>query len=123
MNGASGTKNMKLPKGTFRALAMVIGPLLLLMSVGWFLYPSSIHNMTSSLDEIIDYAEIELFSNIMAAASIILGLILIVYWLRTPKLDETVFDTMAAQTFKCPYCTAEVPRDSAVCNRCGKDIP
>ena len=115
--------SMKLPKGAFRALAMVIGPLLLLMSVGWFLYPSSIHNMTSSLDEIIDYAEIELFSYTMAVISIVLGLVLVIYWLRTPPIDESLFEIEMARTFKCPYCAAEIPGDSAVCNGCGKDIP
>ena len=51
----------ELPKGTYKGLAKILGPLLLLMIVGWATYPMLMEKISLAMGETVNIADIELF--------------------------------------------------------------
>ncbi len=112
----------KLPKGTFKPLAKIVGPVTLWMSGGWLLYPVLVEDIYVAIGETVDVEEVRLFSYIMVAVCIGVGLLLMAYGFTGQKINEAEF-AIINPAFKCPYCSTELAHDAATCLKCNKRIP
>jgi hypothetical protein len=70
---------MSVKKRELKGLARILGVLTLWMSLGWALYPLLMKDIGTSVGEAINMQEVELFSTIMLAACLVIGMILLVY--------------------------------------------
>ncbi|MDO9537429.1 MAG: hypothetical protein Q7J68_03820 [Thermoplasmata archaeon] len=114
---------MALPKGTFKGLARVILPFSFWMAAGWYAYPYMIEKISDSMNEVIDMAEVELFSTIMVVFCIIAGIGLAIYGFTGQDPKDADIKILGKPELLCPYCGKALTIDVTKCAGCGKSIP
>ena len=112
----------ELPKGTFKGLAKIIGPLLLLMIAGWAAYPPLMEKLSLAIGETVDIGEIQLLSNIMMLVCAISGIIFTIYGYTGKEVDDAEINALNTERWPCPICLNPQPADAKVCKNCGKNI-
>ena len=112
----------KLPKGTFKPLAKILGPLALWMAAGWAAYPYFIEKISIAMGEIIDMGEVELFSYIMVPTFIIAGIVLIIYGFTGKEVPDAQIVALNPDRWPCPRCLKPQAADSKKCENCGMFI-
>ena len=85
---------MRLPKGTFVGAAKILGPLVLLMSVGWFLFPFFAEDLNVAVGDVteveeVDMARIKILSYSMTTLCALFGLVLLFAALLGKEADDT----------------------------------
>jgi len=109
---------MELPKGTYRGLAKLLGPLLLWMTAGWAMYPYLIEKISSSMGEAIDTGEVQLFSYFMIAACAISGIAFLVYGHSGKEVPDSRINALNTEKWPCPRCLEPQPVEAKVCENC-----
>ena len=113
---------MELPKGTFKGLAKILGPLCLWMIAGWAAYPPLMEKISLAMGETVNIADIQLFSNIMIGACAIAGIILIIYGYTGKEVDDAEINALNTERWPCPRCLKPQPAHAKKCENCGMFI-
>ena len=113
---------MKLPKGTYKGLAKILGPLCLWMIAGWAAYPSLLEKISLAIGETVDMGEIQLLSNIMMIVCAISGIIFSIYGYSGQEVADEEINALNTERWPCPVCLNPQPADAKVCENCGKNI-
>ena len=112
----------KLPKGTFRGLAKILGPLLLWMAAGWAAFPYLMGRITIAVGETMDTAEVRLFSYLMTAACAIIGAAFIIYGYSGKEVPDKQITALNPDRWPCPVCLRPLPPDTERCEHCGSYV-
>jgi len=112
----------ELPKGTYKGLAKILGPLCLWMIAGWAAYPSILEKISLAMGETVKIADIELFSYFMIAACATAGIIFIIYGFSGKEVEDAEINALDTERWPCPVCLSPEPVDAKVCKNCGKNI-
>ena len=113
---------MELPKGTFKSLAKLLGPLSLWMAAGWAAYPYLIVKVSNAMGEAIDSGEVELFSYFMVPTFVVLGILFIFYGFTGKEVDDAQIVALNPDRWPCPRCLKPQAADSKKCENCGMFI-
>ena len=113
---------MELPKGTFKSLAKLLGPLSLWMAAGWAAYPYLIVKVSNAMGEAIDAGEVELFSYFMVPTFVVLGILFIFYGFTGKEVDDAQIVALNPNRWPCPRCLKPQAADSKKCENCGMFI-
>ncbi len=113
---------MELPKGTFKSLAKLLGPLSLWMAAGWAAYPYLIVKISNAMGEAIDAGEVELFSYFMVPTFVVLGILFIFYGFTGKEVDDAQIVALNPDRWPCPRCLKPQAADSKKCENCGMFI-
>ena len=113
---------MELPKGTFKPLAKLLGPLSLWMAAGWAAYPYLIVKVSDAMGEAIDAGEVELFSYIMVPTFVVLGIVFIIYGFSGKEVPDAQIVALNPDKWPCPRCLKPQAADSKKCENCGMFI-
>lgn len=111
---------MPLPKGAFKGLAKVTGPLLFWMAAGWAAYPVAVQHMSEAMEEAADIAEIRLFSLTMAVSCVCIGIALTLYGFVGQQPSEDWMKPPEPRL--CPYCGRAMEPQEQLCTGCGKTM-
>ncbi len=114
--------SMELPKGTYKGLAKILGPLLLWMVAGWAAYPPLVENIYLAMGEAVDIGEIQLLSHIMIGACAIAGIIFIIYGYTGKEVDDAEINALNTERWPCPVCLKPQPDHAKKCENCGMFI-
>ncbi|MCK5024158.1 MAG: hypothetical protein KAR56_00910 [Thermoplasmata archaeon] len=113
---------MKLPKGTYKGLAKILGPLLLWMIAGWAAYPPLLDKISLAMGETVDIDEIKLLSYIMMTACAMAGIIFIIYGYTGKEVADAEINALNTEKWPCPVCLSPQPAEAKKCKNCGKNI-
>ena len=113
--------SLGLPKGTFRPLAKLLWPVAIWLGIGWAALPTLYLKIDPNLVTIGDGNTMAAYG--IAIACICSGVILLIYSIKGPELDESEFDRLANATMACPYCGNEMDKNAESCAKCGRTIP
>jgi len=113
---------MELPKGIFKSLAKILGPLLLWMAAGWAAFPYLMGEVTTAMGETIDAAEVQLFSYFMVAASMIIGIVFIAYGYTGKEVADAEINALNPEKWPCPVCLVPQLANAEKCENCGSYI-
>ena len=112
----------ELPKGTFKPLAKILGPLALWMAGGWAVYPYLIVKISDLMGEAIDSGEVQLFSYIMVPIFIVLGIVLIIYGHTGKEVHDAEITALNTEKWPCPKCLTPQDASNKKCDNCGMFI-
>ena len=114
--------NGELPKGTYKGLAKILGPLSLWMIAGWAAYPPLLEKISLAMGETVDIDEIKLLSYIMMATCAIAGIIFIIYGYTGKEVDDAEINALNTERWPCPRCLKPQPASAKICENCGINI-
>jgi len=112
----------KLPRGAFKGLAKILGPLSLWMIAGWAAYPIMYQEISQAAGEVIDLDEIRLLSYAMVLACAVAGIILIIYGYTGTEPNDRDIVALNERRWPCPHCLTPQPANAGICEKCGKYI-
>jgi len=110
----------ELPRGYFKPLAKIIGPLAIWMAAGWAAYPYLIVKISNAIGETVDAAEVELFSYITAPAFLIAGILLTIYGFTGKEVSDEEITNLGPREWPCPHCLKPQLADNEICDNCGR---
>ena len=84
---------MTIERTELKGLARILGILLIWMSLGWAMFPTLMEDVAIAANETLDMQEVELFSTIMLAACLIIGIILLAYGYIGRRKTSSAHDT------------------------------
>ncbi len=113
---------MELPKGTYKGLAKILGPLLLWMIAGWAAYPPLMEKISLAMGETVNITDIQLLSYAMMTACAISGIFFIIYGYTGKEVADDEINALNTERWPCPVCLKPQLADAKICENCNNHI-
>ena len=113
---------MELPKGTYKGLAKILGPLLLWMIAGWAAYPPLMEKISLAMGETVNIADIQILSYAMMVVCAITGIIFIIYGYAGKEVADAEINALNTERWPCPVCLSPQPAHAEKCKNCNNYI-